>query len=76
MSRFVSVEGFPGFVRDRATNAILNMDTFAIEEARKRKAIRKEKRNEEQTLKNKVEKIESDMEEIKELLKTLLNNNL
>jgi uncharacterized membrane protein YsdA (DUF1294 family) len=52
MSRFVSVEGFPGFVRDRATNAILNMDTFAIEEARKRKAIRKEKRNEEQTLLN------------------------
>lgn len=76
MSRFVSVEGFPGFVRDRATNAILNMDTSAIEEARRRKAIRKEKRNEEQTLKNKVEKIESDMEEIKELLKTLLNNNL
>lgn len=76
MSRFVSVEGFPGFVRDRTTNAILNMDTFAIEEARRRKAIRKEKRNEEQTLKNKVEKIESDMEEIKELLKTLLNNNL
>lgn len=76
MSRFISVEGFPGFVRDRATNAILNMDTTAIEEAKRRKAIRKEKQLEEQNMKNKINELESDIKKIKELVEILVKDKI
>lgn len=76
MSRFIPVQGFPDFVRDRHTNAILNTNSTAIKLAREQKEIRRQKKREEENMKNKINKMESDIEEIKTLLKMLSENKL
>jgi len=72
MSRYVPVEGFSGLVRDKESNAILNVNHEEIELARERKRLAKQKRLDQQNLEQKVESLESDITEIKNMLKVLL----
>lgn len=64
-SRYIKVEGRPDLVRDRFTNAILNINTAGIEQA---KSIRAKKLQERQE----IEQLKSDVHEIKSLLLKLL----
>ena len=72
MGRYVPVEGFSGLVRDTESNAILNLNYEEIELARERKRLAKQKRLDQQKLEQKVESLESDITEIKNMLKVLL----
>ena len=76
MIRFAKVEGYPNLVRDKKTNAILNTDKKAIEEARERKKIHMLRKQEENEYRDKINKLESDISDIKEALKTLLNRSI
>jgi len=73
MSKYVPVKGHSGLVRDTETNALINVNASEIEQARERKRLKIQKREEEETLKRKVEIIENDVSEIKRLLKNLIN---
>jgi len=68
MSRYIKVDGHSGFVRDKHTNAILNINTKEIESAIARKVERRKEKEELKTLKE-------DVSEIKVLLKKLLEDN-
>jgi hypothetical protein len=72
MSRYIPVKGYSGLVRDTETNAILNTDESAAQRAREQKELRKMKRVEERELKNKVDSLESDVSEIKQMLAELI----
>lgn len=72
----MAVEGFSNLVRDKKTNAILNLDSRAIEEAKLRKKLRSEKKDEEENYKKKIENIESDINEIKQAIAVLLNRSV
>ncbi len=76
MSKYMAVEGFSNLVRDKKTNAILNLDSRAIEEAKLRKKLRSEKKDEEENYKKKIENIESDINEIKQAIAVLLNRSV
>jgi len=75
MSKYVPVKGYSGLVRDTETNALINVNSSEIEQARERKRLKLQKKEEEQTLKIRVESIENDLTEIKSLLKALLENS-
>lgn len=74
MNRYIKVDGHTGFVRDKHTGAVLNINTNEISRAIKRKAQRQEQIEELETLKQ-------DVSDIKVLLNKLLevtngsNNN-
>ena len=72
MNRYIPVKGYSGLVRDTETNAIINTDSSAIQRAREQKELRKMKRIEESELKAKVDTLESDVSEIKQMLTELI----
>lgn len=72
MSRYVPVKGHSGLVRDTESNALINVDKTAIEQAREKKELRKRKRQEEQELHQRVESMESDISDIKKMLQLIL----
>ena len=61
----IKIDGHPGLARDKETGAILNINRNEIQIARERKALRKQKEQEFEDLKNEVS-------EIKELLLKLV----
>jgi len=61
----IKIDGHPGLARDKKTGAILNINRNEIQIARERKALRKQKEQEFEDLKNEVS-------EIKELLLKLV----
>jgi len=61
----IKIDGHPGLVRDKNSGAILNINSNEINLARERKALRKQKDQEFENLKNEVS-------EIKELLLKLV----
>ena len=65
MKDYIEINGQPGLVRDTNSGAILNINSNEIEAARERKALRKQKDQEFENLKNEVS-------EIKELLLKLV----
>lgn len=73
MSKYVPVKGHSGLVRDTESNALINLNAAEIEQARERKRLKLQKREEEKSLKDKVEAIESEITEIKSMLKILIN---
>lgn len=75
MSKYVPVKGYSGLVRDTQSNALINVDTAQIEQARELKRLRKQKRQDEVNLKTRVENVETSLTEIKIMLKTLLDNS-
>lgn len=72
MSRYVPVKGHSGLVRDTESNALINVDKTAIQNAREKKELRRKKRQEDQELHQRVESIESDINEIKKILQSIL----
>jgi len=72
MSRYVPVEGFSGLVRDKESNAILNVNHEEIELARERKRLTKLKKQQELELKEKVASLENDVSHIKKSLDLIL----
>lgn len=69
MSEYVKVKGSPGLVRDPRTNAILNTDQSILARQKQRlNAYKKEK-----ALDDKINNLEKDLSEIKELLKKLVS---
>lgn len=68
MAKYLKVDGHPGLVRDAESGAILNINTHEIE---KRKVLRSAKRKE----RERVDKLESEIGEIKSLLQQLLEKS-
>lgn len=69
MDDYVKVRGSPGLVRDPRTNAILNTDQSIIARQKQRlNTLKKEK-----ALDDKINNLEKDLSEIKELLKKLVS---
>ena len=66
--RLIKVQGHRNYVRDKNSGAILNINKAEIEEARKRKAERKEKDKEIENLKNEVSDIKSMLTKVIEKL--------
>lgn len=62
----IKVEGHKNLYRDEKTGAIVNCDTIAYEQYKKRKNIKKTEREE-------LDQIKSDIEEIKMMLKQITN---
>ena len=69
------VEGYPHLYRDKRNGAIINTDISEFEKARKRISAAKEKILKEKQLEDKVNKLETDVSEIKDLLYKLLEKN-
>jgi len=68
----MKVEGNPGLVRDKNTNAILNINNNEIRQARKRKKVWQEEKEKTERLSQEVSELKNDMNEIKSLLKQVL----
>ncbi len=75
MSRYVPVKGHSGLVRDTYSNALINTNAQEIEQARERKRLRQLEKAQKQSLEQKVETIEKDLDEIKSMLKDLIHNS-
>ena len=73
MTKYVPVKGHSGLVRDTESNALINLNASEIEQARERKRLKIEKRQDEMCLKSRVETMESELTEIKSMLKILIN---
>jgi len=71
MSRYLPVKGHSGLVRDTETNAIINIDKSSIQQARDKKQLRLEKKQEELRLRQRVNAIESDISDIKLMLQKI-----
>lgn len=69
--RYIPVKGTK-LVRDMTTGAILNTDINEYNEYKLKKKIRDQETIEKNKLYNRVDKIESDISEIKQLLLTML----
>jgi hypothetical protein len=68
----IAVEDRPGLVRDMNTGAILNINTNEIKTARALKAKRKEDTQRQVTLESDVRFLRHEMNELKNLLKQLI----
>lgn len=72
--KLAKIEDHPDLVRDMETNAVLNVNKKQIDEFNlKRQKILQEKKEREQT-QNRLNEIESDVREIKDLLKELIRS--
>lgn len=66
------VKDEPDLARDTKSGAILNINRTEIQNAREAKRLRQAKKQEERNLKDKVDKLEQDMSDIKALLSTIV----
>ena len=71
----IPVEGHSGLVRDKQSGAIININKEEILSMRAKKAARKKKEEELESLKNQVGTLKDELSEIKELLQGLVNGN-
>jgi len=72
MQRYIPVEGHAGLVRDTSTNLIVNINKTELEEAKRRKQLRIEKEREQKLFVAKVDNLEREINEIKNLLNTIV----
>ena len=72
MDKFYKVEGHAGLMKNPRTGVVMNSKTNEIENARKRKKIRLKDKEENQELKQEVHDLKTEMSEIKDLLKQLV----
>ena len=68
MRKYLKVEGHPGLVRDPESGAILNINTSELEQRSKVKSAKRKERE-------RVDKLESEIGEIKYLLQQLLEKS-
>lgn len=73
MSRYIPVKGHSGLVRDTESNALINVDKSAIQQAREKKELRRKKKQEEQELKQRVSSLETDISDIKKMLEIVVS---
>lgn len=70
---YVPVKGHSGLVRDVTSNALINLNSFEVEQARERKKNKNLKKQQDENLRKEVSDIQSELNEIKDLLKNLIN---
>ena len=70
-----SVEGHADLARDPHTNSIINVNRLDYEQYVSRRAAKEEKNQQIQTIEDEVANMKSDINEIKFLLKELLNGS-
>jgi uncharacterized protein (DUF2252 family) len=75
MRKYVKVEGQPDFAKDMHTGAIVNVNQRQVEAAKRAKEIRKQKKLDEENLKQQVDNLEKGFDEIKSMLQSLININ-
>lgn len=68
MKKYLKVEGHPGLVRDPESGAILNINTSELEQRSKVKSAKRKERE-------RVDKLETEISEIKYLLQQLLEKS-
>lgn len=66
MNRYVKVDSYPNFVRDRETGAILNINKDEIARKRQQKMLARQQADEIKTLKNEVSELKSLMKQLLE----------
>ena len=73
MTRFLKVEGNPSLVRDTYSNAIINTNESEYENYMRLKNKMLERKSQEEQNTEDINNLKQDMEEIKTLLKVLIN---
>lgn len=68
----IKVEGYSGLYKDPTKNTFINKNKVEIEQARERKKLRLQKNEEEQELRQKVDKLQNDISELKSMFQQLL----
>ena len=71
----IPVEGHPDLARDNTSHAIINHNTSAYEQARRRAAAAQAQRDEIRDTTREINNLKSEMHEIKNLLKELVGNH-
>ena len=71
---YIPVEGHPDLVRESSSHAIINCNSSAYEQARKRAAAAQKQRDEIRDTTREINHLKSEMHEIKYLLKELVVN--
>jgi len=72
---YIKVEGHSNLVRDPRTNTIVNMDSFEHQEYISRRDTKDEENKKIQNLESDVANMKSDLDEIKNLLRSLVNGS-
>lgn len=72
MAKYAKVQGQPGLVRDKNSNAIINTNSSSIDQARKRKQAWREAQQKNEAITSEIDTLKSDVQEIKSLLKQIL----
>jgi len=75
MKKYHGVEGHGDLLRDPETNSIVNSNSIEYEQYVARRNVKREKNQKVQTIEEEVANIKSDINEIKSLLKELLNGS-
>lgn len=70
--KFVPIENDKSFVRDTSNKAVLNTDVSALESYYAQRKIAKQRLKQQEEVKVRVDKIEEDVSEIKEMLRQLI----
>lgn len=73
MEGFVKIENADGLVRDLSSGAVLNTNRIEYENYLQKRKANKQLQEQIKQNSDKIQKIESDMSEIKQLLITLIN---
>lgn len=71
--RYAKVEGYPNLIRDLDTNAIINTDSIESINYDRSRNLRKKKEEELNYIKSDIDDMKSSIQEIKLLLKEILN---
>jgi uncharacterized protein YceH (UPF0502 family) len=74
--KLIPVKDHGDLVRDVHSGAIININTSEVEKARERKAKRAQDRSSKQQLENRVDELSNDIEQIKQMLQTLLEQKV
>ena len=75
MTNYIPVEGNSDLVRDPNTDQIINTNTTAYEQYINRRKQRKLEKEKSLTIEEDLESLKSEMNEIKSLIKELVNGN-
>jgi uncharacterized protein YqfB (UPF0267 family) len=70
---FYGLEGHKDLARDPETNAVVNVNSMEYQQYLSRREVKSEKNQRVQTIEEEVANIKGDIDEIKSLLKELLN---
>tara|TARA_Y100001963_G_scaffold109535_1_gene151466 strand:- start:326 stop:544 length:219 start_codon:yes stop_codon:yes gene_type:complete len=71
----INVEGHPGLVRDPNSNAIINTNNSDYQKYLTRRKVKKQENKKVSTIEEDLVNLKNEMNEIKSLLKELVNGN-